>query len=248
MVGDLAVRDAHDVDRLEMNLAMSWSDSKKWPLMSAVVRLVRSHSTAISKLPMDLRMKVREHNTKIGVEFSHTGFVGCRPRLRCVVDEIVSEEPEWVGEQPASEWAVTKQSSRGRFPATSSGRAFRAPRPMRLARAPKGLQLYSLSHRKPPESDAKASPRAVRLAPLGRWKAASVISMRTPTKPRNWGGMEDVRRKHTYEHATEQIAPPESAADVKRMLAETMAEVKAGSTHQGRKYRRLPWKCSIASV
>jgi hypothetical protein len=29
------------------------------------------------------------------------------------------------------------------------------------------------------------------------------------------------------EQATEQIAPPESAADVRRMLAETMAEVKA---------------------
>src|SRR6516162_10764291 len=36
------------------------------------------------------------------------------------------------------------------------------------------------------------------------------------------------RRKHTYEQSTEDIAPPESAADVKRMLAETMAEVKAG--------------------
>src|SRR6516225_310960 len=60
--------------------------------MSAIVRLVRSHSIAISKLPMDLRVKVRERNTKIGVEFSHTDFVGCRPRLRCVVDEIVSKE------------------------------------------------------------------------------------------------------------------------------------------------------------
>src|SRR5215472_10648316 len=92
MVGDLAGLDTHDVDRLEMNLAMSWSDPKKWPLMSAVVRLVRSHSIAISKLPMDLRMKVRERNTKISVEFSHTGFVWCRSRLRCVVDEIVSKE------------------------------------------------------------------------------------------------------------------------------------------------------------
>src|SRR5215831_13564241 len=79
MVGDPAVLDTHDVDRLEMNLAMSWSDSKKWPLMSAVVRFVRSHSIAISKLPMDLRLKVRERNPKIGVEFSHTGFVGCGP-------------------------------------------------------------------------------------------------------------------------------------------------------------------------
>src|SRR5215472_7916732 len=90
MVGDLAVLDTHDVDRLEMNLAMSWSDSKK--LMSAVVRLVRSHSIAIGELPVDLRMEVRERNTKIGVELSHTGFVGCRPRLWCVVDEMVSKE------------------------------------------------------------------------------------------------------------------------------------------------------------
>src|SRR5215469_2941926 len=80
MVGDLAVLNTPHVDRLEMNLAMSWSDSKKRPLMSAVVRLVRSHSIAISKLPMDLRMKVRERNTKMGVEFLYTGFVGCGPR------------------------------------------------------------------------------------------------------------------------------------------------------------------------
>src|SRR5215469_15224405 len=92
MVSDLAVLDTHDVDRFEMNVAMSWSDSKKWPLMSTVVRLVRSNSIAISKLPMDLRMKIRERNTEIVVEFSHTGFVGCRPRLRCVVDESISKE------------------------------------------------------------------------------------------------------------------------------------------------------------
>jgi len=36
------------------------------------------------------------------------------------------------------------------------------------------------------------------------------------------------RRKHTYEQATKDIAPPASAADVRRILAETMAEVKAG--------------------
>jgi hypothetical protein len=60
--------------------------------MSAMVRLVRSYSIAISKLPMNLRMKVRERNTKIGVELSHTGFVGCRPWLRSVIDEIVGEE------------------------------------------------------------------------------------------------------------------------------------------------------------
>src|SRR6516164_6500920 len=37
-----------------------------------------------------------------------------------------------------------------------------------------------------------------------------------------------LRNRHTYEQSNEPVAPPESAADVKRMLAETMAEVKAG--------------------
>ena len=37
-----------------------------------------------------------------------------------------------------------------------------------------------------------------------------------------------LRRQHTFEQPTDQIAPPESAGDVRRMLAETMAEVKAG--------------------
>ena len=60
----------------------------------------------------------------------------------------------------------------------------------RLARAPGGLRPHSLSHRKPPESGAKASPKAVSLARLGRWKAASAISTRTPTKQRSWGEME----------------------------------------------------------
>lgn len=39
---------------------------------------------------MDLRMKIRECNTKVGVEFPHTG--GCCARLGRVVDEIVGEE------------------------------------------------------------------------------------------------------------------------------------------------------------
>ena len=37
-----------------------------------------------------------------------------------------------------------------------------------------------------------------------------------------------LRRQHTFEQPTEPVAPPESAADVRRMLAETMADVKAG--------------------
>jgi len=49
-----------------------------------------------------------------------------------------------------------------------------------------------------------------------------------PDKAAELGRNGGRRRKHTYEQSTEHIAVPASAADVRRMLAETMAEVKAG--------------------
>jgi len=49
-----------------------------------------------------------------------------------------------------------------------------------------------------------------------------------PDKAAELGRNGGRHRKHTYEQSTEHVAVPESAADVKRMLAETMAEVKAG--------------------
>ena len=51
MVGDLADLDTHDVDRFEMNLAMGWSDSKKWRLMSTVVRLSEGGCTSGTGYP-----------------------------------------------------------------------------------------------------------------------------------------------------------------------------------------------------
>ena len=48
-----------------------------------------------------------------------------------------------------------------------------------------------------------------------------------PDKATELGQRGGRRRQHTYEQSTKDIAPPESAADVRRMLAETMAEVKA---------------------
>ena len=49
-----------------------------------------------------------------------------------------------------------------------------------------------------------------------------------PDKAAELGRNGGRRRRSIYEQSTEHIAPPESAADVRRMLAETMAEVKAG--------------------
>jgi hypothetical protein len=49
-----------------------------------------------------------------------------------------------------------------------------------------------------------------------------------PDKAAELGRNGGRRRQHAYEQSTELISVPESAADVRRMLAETMAEVKAG--------------------
>jgi len=92
MVGDFAVLDTHDIDRLEMDFTVSWSDAKKGPFVSAVVRLVRCHSVTIGKLPVDVRMKVGECGTNIRVEFSYACLVWSSVRLRRVIDEIVGEE------------------------------------------------------------------------------------------------------------------------------------------------------------
>src|SRR5215468_9383829 len=92
MVGDFAVLDTHDVHRLEMDFTVSWSDAKKGPFVSAVVRLVRCHSVTVGKLPVDFRMKVGKGGSNIRIEFSYACLVRSRVRLRRVIDEIVCEE------------------------------------------------------------------------------------------------------------------------------------------------------------
>jgi hypothetical protein len=92
VVSDFTVLDTHDIDRLELDFTVSWSDAKKGPFVSAVVRLVCRHSVTVSKLPMDLRMKVGECGTNISVEFSDSCFVWSSVRLRRVIREIIGEE------------------------------------------------------------------------------------------------------------------------------------------------------------
>ena len=75
MIRDLAVLDGHDIDRLEVDLTVSWSHPKERPFMRAVIRFVRRHPIAIGKLPVDLGMKVRECGTNIAVKLSHAPFV-----------------------------------------------------------------------------------------------------------------------------------------------------------------------------
>jgi hypothetical protein len=90
------------------------------------------------------------------------------------------------------------------------------------SRRPKGVHSYTLSCRNPGESDAKASLETVR---LGLWKAASAISA-NPDKLWSWGAT-GAGGVSTPTSSLRNIAPPESAADVRRMLAETMSEVGA---------------------
>jgi len=92
VIGDLAVLDAHDIHSFEVDSSVSWSDPKKGPFVSAVVRLVRSHSVTVGKLPVDLRMKVGECGTNVSVEFSDACLVWSSVRLRRVVREIIGEE------------------------------------------------------------------------------------------------------------------------------------------------------------
>src|SRR5262245_32269610 len=92
MVRDPAILDTHDVDSLEMDPAMSWSDAKTGPFVSAVIRLVCCHSVTVGKLPVDLRVKVGECSTNIPVEFSYACLVWSSVRLRRVIDEIVREQ------------------------------------------------------------------------------------------------------------------------------------------------------------
>jgi len=87
---------------------------------------------------------------------------------------------------------------------------------------------HSLSHQKLPKSNARASLETARLVRLGRWKCGLCYFHANPDKAAELERNGGRHRKQTYEQATEHIAPPESAADVRRMLAETTAEVKAG--------------------
>src|SRR5271157_1685654 len=49
-----------------------------------------------------------------------------------------------------------------------------------------------------------------------------------PKKAAELGRKGGRRNRHTYETPPEHVAVPESAGDVKRMLAETMADIRAG--------------------
>jgi len=60
--------------------------------MRPMVGPIGRHAIPIGKLPVDLRVKVRECDTEIGVELPYTRLVRRGAWLLCVVNEIVGEK------------------------------------------------------------------------------------------------------------------------------------------------------------
>jgi|SRR5215469_2071226 hypothetical protein len=92
MVGDFSMSHTHDIDRLEMDSTVSWSNTKERPFVTAMVRLVSYHSVTIGKLPMNLCVQVGERGSNIRVEFSYACLIWSSVWLRRVIGEIVREE------------------------------------------------------------------------------------------------------------------------------------------------------------
>src|SRR5438132_2392052 len=92
VLGDLAVDDPHGVDGVETDLLPGGRDTEELSLVGAVIGLVGRHEVAGGHLPVDLGAKVGERGTQALVQHSYPVLVGCRPRLRRVVDKIIGEQ------------------------------------------------------------------------------------------------------------------------------------------------------------
>jgi hypothetical protein len=75
-----------------LNLAAGRRHAEEFTAMGAVVSLVGGHAVAIGKLPMDVCVKVRECGPKYFVELSRAILIRRTPRLRGVIEKVVSEE------------------------------------------------------------------------------------------------------------------------------------------------------------
>src|SRR5262249_22140887 len=83
---------AHDVDGLEVDLAVRGGNSEEWAFVSAVIGLVSGHPIAVCELPMNLGMEVGECLSHVGVELPDARLVGGGSGLGGVIHEIVREE------------------------------------------------------------------------------------------------------------------------------------------------------------
>ena len=79
MVGDFAVAHAHDVYRLEVDLAPGRRQSPERPFVRAMVCLIRRHTVAVGNLPMDLRVKIGKCRAQRAVQISRAVAIGVKP-------------------------------------------------------------------------------------------------------------------------------------------------------------------------
>src|SRR5262249_11467549 len=77
-----------------MNLAMGWGNAKKVTLVSSVVSLVRGHTVAVRKLPVDFGVKIGEGFTYRSIQLPDACLVWGHTCswLRGVVNKIICEE------------------------------------------------------------------------------------------------------------------------------------------------------------
>src|SRR5207253_10726424 len=92
VLSDLAVDDPHGVDGVETDLLPCGRNTEELSLVGAVIGLVGGHEVAGGHLPVDLGMEVGKRGTQALVQHPHPGLVGCRARLRRVVDKIIGEK------------------------------------------------------------------------------------------------------------------------------------------------------------
>src|SRR5262245_7593182 len=92
MIGDLSVLYAHHIHTFKLDLAVGRRNSEKWALVGPVICFKGGYAVAISKLPVDVGVKVRKRLSHVGVELAHAGLVWSRSRLRRVIDKILCEE------------------------------------------------------------------------------------------------------------------------------------------------------------
>src|SRR3989449_2288756 len=92
VLSDLAVDDPHGVDGIETDLLPCGRNTEELSLVGAVIGLVGGHEITGGRLPVDLGTEIGERGTQALVQRPHPVFIGCRARLRRVVDEIIGKK------------------------------------------------------------------------------------------------------------------------------------------------------------
>ena len=91
VLGDLAVDDPHGVDGVETDLLPRGRNTQEFSAVGAVIGLVGGHEVAGGHLPVDLGTKVGECGPQTLVQHPYPVLVGCRARLRRVVDKVIGK-------------------------------------------------------------------------------------------------------------------------------------------------------------